>query len=153
MNRNDEASAAREALGLASPAEGAALAARAVADPELARELDLRRRAALALGVPPPLAPPPGFAARLSARALAEGESGVLGLPGRPALAATAATLLVAAGVALGAGLAGLAGLEVRDADDGWSTEPTAEDASLPADASLADLYLEASEAPAEEAP
>jgi len=84
-----------------------------------------------ALALPPAAPAPPGFAARVVARALAE-EGPALGLPLSPGWARAAAALALAAGIAGGAGL-GLA-----------AERPAAEEATLEwSSSTLAEEYLE----------
>jgi hypothetical protein len=109
---------------------------RMLEDGALAARPDRVRAVWSGLELPPPAAPPPGFAGRIVARALAEGRAGTLGLPWRPAWARAAAAALVVAGVLLGAELGSLspasAAVEAEAATPVWSTE------------TLADSYLAA---------
>jgi ferric-dicitrate binding protein FerR (iron transport regulator) len=89
------------------------LTERVAADPELASGLDRIERAWSALELPPVAPPPPGFAARVAARARVE-RRWLPGLPLSPLWASALAAALVAVGVAGGAslGLYAVAGTE-----------------------------------------
>lgn len=149
MNRDDERLLARVVTGAAGAGERAELARRAASDPALAAALESWRAGWNGLDAPAPEPPPPGWSARVAARAREQAAApalgAALGLSGHPGLVRLAAALLVGAGIALGAGLGALAPVP---ADDD-------ETLGVWADDSLAESYLEAtgSSGSAEERP
>jgi anti-sigma-K factor RskA len=150
MKRDDERLLLRVATGAAGAGERAELERRAADDPALAAALESWRKSWDGLEAPAPEPPPPGWSARVMARAREQSERPGLGvwpgLAGHPGLARLAAALILGAGIALGAGLGALAPAATAD-DDGTA---------LWSDDSLADSYLAAAADPsaaAEEQP
>ena len=94
------------------PEEAAELRRRLGADPVAAARLQELERLWDGLELPPPDAAPPGFAARVAARAAEnEGRTWIgAGAPFGPAWARAAAAVALAAGLALGAGVGWLVG-------------------------------------------
>jgi len=94
------------------------------------------------LELPPPPAAPPGFAARVAARARAD-RGASLGLPLAPLWARSLAALALVAGIASGVGLGlALVGSE-RDPDLAWTSSTLADEYYDGALAGSADSALE----------
>ncbi len=140
MKRRQEVEITRHLAGEATPEERRALEARLASDPELARDFARRDRAWQGLELPPAAAPPPGFAARIAARARAAAAQAPAPLP--PWARAAAAAALVAgclAGVGVGALVAtpaaARAAADVGDAAPLWDEEESLASAYLAATA------------------
>ena len=102
MSRRQEIDVARHLAGEGGPEERRAFEARLAADPGLARQLERRRRLWEGLELPPPAPAPPGFAARVAARARAAAAGDFAPLPG---WARAAAGVALVAGTLAGVGL------------------------------------------------
>ncbi len=140
MKRSDEILLARVAAGGATAGEAAELDRRAAAEPEVAARIAVWR----ALDLPPPVAAPPGFSARVLARARTGEEfPAPARFPGRFA-APLAASLLLAAGVVLGAGVGVVVTPEGSDDEVEWEEDDSLASAYLSASAEArADLEVE----------
>lgn len=141
MSRRQDVDIARQLSGAATPEERRAFAARLAAEPGLARAFGRRSRLWEDLELAPTAPAPPGFAARVAARARATANGGAAPLPAWARAAAGAA--LVAgclAGIGLGSLVATPAGGSAAGADGTsagvWDDEE-----------SLAAAYLEATAA------
>ncbi len=103
MSRRGEIDVTRQLVGEGTPEERRAFEARRADDAGLARELERRRRLWEELELPPAAPAPPGFAARVAARARAEAAAGELAP--LPAWARAAAAVALVAGALAGVGL------------------------------------------------
>lgn len=136
MSRRQETDITRQLTGEANREEQRAFEARRDAEPGLAHELARRRRLWEELELPPAAPAPPGFAARIAARARAAATAGELAP--LPAWARAAAAGALLAGALAGVGLGRFA------------TEPASAAATSPAAAvwteeeSIAAAYLAA---------
>lgn len=136
MSRRQEIDVTRQLAGEGTPEERRAFAARLAAEPGLAREVERRRRLWDELELPPAAPAPPGFAARIAARARAAAAAGELAP--LPVWARAAAAVALVAGALAGVGLGRFA------------TEPAATAAASPAatvwaeDEPIAATYLAA---------